>query len=207
MWDSVEDIDFEKLPDSFVLKCTKDSGGIVICKDKNKLDVAEAKAKLRKAFYSNYFYAEREWPYKDLKPRIIAEQYMEDNETKELRDYKFFCFDGEAKVMFVATERQKEGEEVKFDFFDMNYNHLDVQNGHKNATTIPSKPNCFDEMKQLAERLSKGLPQVRVDLYQINGKVYFGEMTFFHFGGLKAFNPISFDYQMGSYINLDKIKN
>lgn len=200
VWERVEDIDWDKLPNQFVLKCTHDSGGLVICRDKSKLDKISAKQKLRKSLHSNYWYHNREWPYKNVKPHILAEQYMED-ETGELRDYKFFCFDGEVKALFIASDRTKEVE-TKFDFFDENFKHLPFTNGHPNATVTPSKPTCFEEMKTLAAKLSRGIPQVRVDFYEIKGKVYFGEITFFHWSGMTPFVPGEWDYTFGSWINL-----
>ena len=146
----------------------------------------------------------REWPYKDVKPRIIAEQYMEDTKTKELRDYKFFCFDGDVKALFIATERQIVGDETKFDFFDAEYNHLPFTNGHPNATILPEKPVQFELMKQLAAKLSKGMPQARIDFYEVDGKVYFGEVTYFHWSGLTPFVPEEWDYTFGSWIRLPK---
>jgi len=202
IWDKVEDIDFDALPDQFVLKCTHDSGGLVICKDKSKLNVEAAKAKLSRSMKNNFFYVGREWPYKNVKPRILAEAYMEDAVTAELRDYKFFCFNGEVKAMFVATERQKEGEEVKFDFYDAEYNHLPFRQGHPNAKKPTEKPVTFEQMRALAEKLSLGLPQVRVDLYEVNGKNYFGELTFFHHDGFVAFEPEEWDYTFGSWVKL-----
>lgn len=204
-WDNVEDIDFDSLPDKFVLKCTHDSGGLAICKDKNSFDVRKAKKKLKKSLKRNFYYMGFEWPYKNVKPRIIAEQYMEDSKTKELRDYKFFCFNGEVKALFIATERQKEGEDVKFDFFDTSYNHLPFRQGHENAKVLPEKPVCFEKMKHLATRLSVGLPQVRVDFYEVDGKVYFGEMTFFHHGGWTKFDPEEWDAIFGSWFTLPEI--
>lgn len=202
VWDRFEDIDFELLPDQFVLKCTHDSGGLVICRDKNKLDKATAKKKLEMSLQRDFFSLHREWPYKDVPRRIIAEQYMEDTKTEELRDYKFFCFDGVAKALFIATDRQKEGEEVKFDFFDMDFKHLDFKQGQPNAAVTPAKPETFDEMRQLAEKLSKGIPHLRVDFYEVNGKAYFGELTFSHFAGMVPFNPEAWDDTFGSWINL-----
>ncbi len=202
IWDKPEDIDFETLPEQFVLKCTHDCGGLVICKDKRKLDKKQAIHKLNKSLKRNYYWISREWPYKNVKPRIIAEEYMEDTETSELRDYKFFCFNGQPKALFVATERQLPGEEVKFDFFDMEYNHLNIKNGHPNAKKLPKKPLQFELMKELARKLSKDIPQVRVDFYEVNGKVYFGEMTFFHFGGIVPFEPEEWDYKFGEWIVL-----
>ena len=202
VWDTVDDIDFDQLPNQFVLKSTHDSGGLVICKDKRIFDIKKAKRVLKKSLKRNFYYMGFEWPYKNVKPRIIAEQYMEDTTTKELRDYKFFCFDGVVKALFIATERQKEGEDVKFDFFDSDFNHLPFKQGHENAIEIPEKPICFDEMKRLACTLSKELPQVRVDFYEVDGKVYFGEMTFFHHGGWTPFEPKDWDYTFGQWLTL-----
>ena len=206
VWDKFEDIDFDSLPDSFVLKCTHDSGGLVICKDKSKLDLKSAEKKLKKFLKRKYFYIWREWPYKNVKPRIIAEKYMEDEKTAELRDYKFFCFNGEAKLLFIATDRQTAGEETKFDFFDMEFNHLPFTNGHPNAEQPPEKPLCFAEMRELAEKLSAGIPHLRVDFYEVNGKVYFGELTFSHWSGMTPFEPEEWDGKLGSWIDLKKEK-
>lgn len=204
VWDSVDDIDFSSLPDQFVLKCTHDSGGLVICKDKSKLNVTRAKRVLRKSLKRNFYYMGFEWPYKNVKPRIIAEEYKEDSKTKELRDYKFFCFNGEVKSLFIATERQKEGEDVKFDFFDADFNHLPFKQGHENAIILPEKPKCFDFMKKLASILSKDLTQVRVDFYEVDGRVFFGEMTFFHHGGWTPFDPQEWDKKWGEWIILPR---
>lgn len=125
VWERFDDIDFAKLPNQFVLKCTHDSEGLAIVKDKHKFDKAAAKEKLEKSLKQNFYYIGREWPYKNVKPRIIAEQYKEDHIDKELRDYKFFCFDGEPKLMFVASDRSSDN--VKFDYYDMGFNHIDLQ--------------------------------------------------------------------------------
>ena len=206
VWDKFEDIDFDSLPNQFVLKCTHDSGGLVICRDKSTLNLQFASKKIKKGLKQNYYWSCREWPYKNVKPRIIAEQYMEDEKTSELRDYKFFCFDGEAKLLFIATDRQTEGEETKFDFFDMEYNHLPFTNGHPNAKVPPEKPICFDEMRALAEKLSAGIPHLRVDFYEVNGKVYFGELTFFHWSGMKPFEPEEWDEIIGGWIKLPSME-
>lgn len=202
VWERPDDVDFDSLPNQFVLKCTHDSGGLVICQDKAKLDIANAKEKLNKALRSNFYYVGREWPYKNVKPQIFAETYMEDAQTGELRDYKFFCFDGVAKALFIATDRQKAGEEVKFDFFNMDFEHLDFRQGHPNADKIPEKPQNFDLMWQLAEKLSQGIPHVRVDFYEVNGKVYFGELTFYHHNGFTPFEPAIWDDIFGNWIKL-----
>ncbi len=202
VWNSFDEIDFDLLPEQFVLKCTHDSGSVVICKYKKSFDYKAARKKIECKMKKNLYWWGREWPYKNVKPRVIAEQYMEDTRTAELRDYKFFCFDGEVKMLFVATERQKQNEEVKFDFFDSDYNRLPFKQGHPNASILPAKPQCFEEMKALAAKLSKGIPHVRVDFYEVNGKVYFGELTFFHFCGLVPFEPEEWDFKLGSWIEL-----
>lgn len=202
IWDCVEDIDFSSLPNQFVLKCTHDSGGLIICNDKSNLNIEQAKEKLKNALKNKFYIYGREWPYKNVKPRIIAEMYMEDSTTGELRDYKFFCFNGVAKALFIATDRQKANEEVKFDFFNMDFEHLDFRQGHPNSKNTISKPVTFDLMKKMAEKLSKGIPQVRVDFYEVDGKMYFGEMTFFHHNGLVPFEPEEWDLTFGSWIKL-----
>ncbi len=207
VWDKVEDIPFDQLPSQFVLKCTHDSGGIIICKDKNKLDLKKTKKDLNKYLHKSFYWFGREWPYKQVKPRIIAEKYMEDSKTQELRDYKFFSFDGQVNALFIATGRQDPNDETRFDVFDENFNHLDLVNGHPQANIIPDKPECFEKMKSLARKLSSGLPHVRVDFYDIDGEVYFGEMTFFHWSGLKPFEPEKWDEVFGSWITLPEKTN
>lgn len=202
VWDSLDEIDFDSLPDQFVLKSTHDSGGVVVCKNKAEFDIEKAKQKLRKSLKRKYFYNSREWPYKNVKPRIIAEKYMEDESGYELKDYKFFCFDGAVNALFIATDRGVEGEEVKFDFFDADFNRLPIKNGHDNADREFEIPNGFEKMKELASHLSKGIPHIRVDFYNINGQIYFGELTFFHFSGFVPFEPEEWDYTFGSWIKL-----
>lgn len=207
VWDRFDDIDFSILPNQFVLKCTHDSGGLIICKDKSKLDINYAREKINKCLKMNFYYHGREWPYKNVKPRIIAEKYMEDESGYELKDYKWFCFDGIPKAMFIATDRSNQSVETKFDFFDMDFNHLPFTNGHPNSKSVIVKPNGFEEMKSLAAKLSRGITQLRIDFYDINGKIYFGEITFFHWSGMVPFEPESWDYKFGSWINLpDKEK-
>ena len=201
VWDKVSDIEWDKLPNSFVIKVSSDSGGIVVCKDKSKLDVQQAVRRLSDNWGRNYYKFNKEYPYRDVTPRIIAEEYKED-ESGELRDYKIFCFDGHPKVLFVASDRQDSAEETKFDFFDTEWNHLPIINGHPNSKKEICKPQNFDEMLSVAARLSKGIPHVRVDLYNINGKIYFGELTFFHWSGMVPFEPIEWDYKFGEWISL-----
>ncbi len=201
VWDSFDEIDFDSLPEQFVLKTVHDCGGVVICQDKENFDKVTAKKFLQRHQAINYYRYQREWPYKNVKPRILAEQYLEDAATGELRDYKFFCFDGQPKALFIASERQAAGE-TKFDFFDMDFNHMDVRNGHPNADVKPEKPACFEEMKELAKKLSQGIPHLRVDFYEMNGKLYVGELTFFHWSGMVPFEPARWDRIFGSWLQL-----
>lgn len=201
VWDKFEDIDFSKLPNQFVLKTTHDSGGVVICKDKDKFDIENARKKLRKSLKNNFFYMHREYPYKDVKPRIIAESYMVDESGVELKDYKFFCFNGDVKMLFVATGRPLD---TRFDFYDKNFCHLPFRQGHPWAEKEILKPKGFEEMKLLASKLSQGIPHVRVDFYDINGKIYFGELTFFHFSACVPFEPEEWDYKIGEWLELPK---
>ncbi len=201
VWDRVEDIDFDTLPERFVLKTTHDSGGILVCQDKNSLDIGDVQKKFAYSLGREYYDNNREWPYKNVPHRIIAEAYMEDSRCGELRDYKFFTFGGEPRVLYIAQGRGR-GEPTVADFFDMDFNHLDFTIDHDMAPVPPEKPECFEEMKRLAAVLSKGTPQLRVDFYEVDGKVYFGEMTFFHCSGLHSFHPESWDRTFGDWVEL-----
>lgn len=201
VWERAEDIDFEVLPQRFVLKTTHDSGSYVVCKDKSQLDIPAARKRMAKFLKRKYYNTNREWPYKNVTPRIIAESYMEDSRYGELRDYKFFTFDGVPKVLYIAQGRGR-GEPTVADFFDMEFNHLDFTIDHDMAPVPPEKPECFEEMKRLAAVLSEGIPQLRVDFYEVDGKVFFGEMTFFHCSGMDAFHPAQWDQKFGDWVRL-----
>lgn len=203
VYNSTREIDWDALPEQFVLKTTHDSGGIVICRDKGKLDKEAAVRKLDYALCHDNYSVTREWPYKNVPRRIIAEQLMESRpDTHDLPDYKFFCFDGEVKAMFIATDRQKKGEETKFDYFDMDFMPLPFRQSHPHATVLPEKPKHFEEMKEIAAKLSKGHPHVRVDLYEVDDNVFFGELTLFHFSGLSPFHPEDWDKVFGDMLTL-----
>lgn len=203
VWNDCNSIAIDDLPGKFVLKTNdgSSSAGVVVCKDKSSFDLEKAKNKLLQSQRGSVYKDTREWPYKDIVSKVFAEQYLED-ETGELRDYKFFCFDGVVKALFIATERF--GDEVKFDFFDENFNHIDLYQVHKMSGKQIAKPKGFDEMKAIASKLSKGFPHVRVDLYCVKGKVHFGEMTFFHHGGFAPFHPEKWNYTFGEWIKLPK---
>jgi len=206
VWDSFEEIDFDKLPNQFVLKSTNGGGGtgVIICKDKATFNKAEAKEKLEKSMHFNWRY-EREWVYRDVKPRIIAEKYMYNEDGTDLVDWKIFCFNGEPKILFYASDRYTKGETLKFDWYDMDLNHLPIHskgipNANKEILMFPE----WEEMKETARQLSQGFPHIRVDLYLINHKIYFGELTFFHDGGVVALEPKEWEYTLGNWINLPK---
>lgn len=205
VYKSPEEVRIEDLPERFVLKTNHDgdSLGVFVCKDKKNFDFNKAISILSKNLKHNYYYTGREWPYKNVNPVIFAEEYKED-EFGELRDYKFFCFNGVVKALFVATERSVG--HVKFDYFDRNFNHLDFTQSHPMSNVTLKKPDNFEKMIELAERLSRGLPHVRIDLYNCNGKIYFGEMTFYHYGGMIKFHPEEWDYKFGSWLQLPKYK-
>ena len=203
-WESFDDVDFSTLPNQFVLKCNHDSGSTKVIKDKSALtqkDFDEMKIFFSRRLSHDFFYAGREYPYKGIKPCIIAEQLMVDekNPEKSIEDYKFFCFNGVPKVMFVATDRSID---CRFDFFDMEFNHLDIFNIHPNADKPIKKPELFDEMKDIAAKLSQGMKFVRIDLYELNGRIYFGEYTFFHGGGFQLFSPPKWERKLGDWLDI-----
>lgn len=204
VWDSYDEINFEQLPNRFVLKTTHDQGGVVICTDKATFNYKKAEEKLKKHLKRNFFLKYREWPYKNVKPRIIAEAFIGDDEDLDLKDYKFYCFSGNAKILFIASGRSSD--QAKFDFYDIGFNHLDIQR----PNTVNSKkgneiPENYSKMVYLAEKLSGNLPHVRVDFYNINGRIYFGELTFFTGSGMKPFYPKKWDYILGDMLNLNNV--
>ena len=202
VYDKFEDIDFDKLPNKFVIKCTHDSGGLVIVKNKEKLNYRKAKKKINKSLKRNYYWNTREWPYKDIKPRIIIEKYMEDEKCHELVDYKAMCFNGKVKMFFTCTERfSKDG--LKVTFFDMDWNKMPFERKYKSSTNKIDKPVNFEKMVELSEKLSKDMKFVRVDWYEINGKLYFGELTFYPGSGCEKFYPEEWDYKLGKMIELN----
>ena len=202
VWDRFEDIDFSALPERFVLKTTNGGGGggVVICRDKSHLDKVAVADRLNVSLKSSIYRHLKEWPYKGVKPRILAEDFMVD-ESGELRDYKFYCFNGEPKVFLVASERFS-GHRTYFDYFDMNGNHLPFTQGGMNNPVTPSLPSTFEEMKEVASKLSQGFPHVRIDLYSVDGKVYFGEYTFFDSSGFEKFSPYEWDEIFGGWLTL-----
>lgn len=207
VWDSFDEIDFKTLPDKFVLKATHDSGTVVVCKNKSNLKINKVKRKIERSLKRNYYWIWREWPYKNVKPRIIAEEYLEDESNYELKDYKIFCFNGKAKYIQVDFDRFIKH---KRNIYDIDWNLLDFQILYPSDRTRQiERPSQLEEMIKIAEKLSKGLIHMRVDLYSIKDKIYFGELTFHHESGFGNFNPKEWDYKLGDLIKLpvNKTKN
>lgn len=198
VWESFEQIDFSKLPNQFVLKGTHDSGGAFVCRDKATFDYKGVGAILTRNLNRDFYLAGREWPYKNIPHRIIADKYLDDHTGRELRDYKFWCFNGVPKYMYLTIK----GSNVFENFYDMDFNVADINHGFPRRTPEFEKPEKFDEMKKLAAVLSKGLPFVRVDFFQVEGKVYFGEFTFFDWGGGRPFVTKEMDLELGKLITL-----
>ena len=205
VWDSVEDIDFDALPNQFVLKCTHDSGGIVICKDKSSLDREAAKAKLRASLKRDYSKIAREWAYQNVPRRIIAEEYISELGNDDLLDYKMYSFHGEPKLTVVCSDRfSKTG--TRMNFYNIDWEPMGIHFGHYPPlpTEFP-KPATYEEMKRLTAELSKDCPFLRVDFYEIKGRLYIGELTFFPGAGLEQFCPMTKDYELGEWLHLENV--
>ncbi len=205
VYDSTKEIDIDALPDRFVLKCTHDSGSVAICKDKKTFKRDEAFAMLEKGLRKNFFWENREWPYKNVKPRIIAEAYLEDDATQELRDYKFFCFGGEVKYCQVISGRSTT---MCIDFFDRDWNHQPFHEPHNYpfAETEIEQPRQLEKMWSAATLLSKDKPFSRIDFYEVGDSVYFGEITFFPTSGFGGFAPEEWDLKFGQWLELPSKK-
>lgn len=200
VWDNPYQIDFDALPDKFVLKCTHDSASVIICTDKKSFDTDDAIKKLDECLKVNYFYPSREWPYKNIKPRIIAEEYMVDESGTELKDYKIYCFDGKPHLIQVDFGRFVHHER---NLYDTNWNYIDKQIEYpKNPDHQIDKPKSLEKMLELASKLSEGIPSIRIDFYDINGKIYFGEITFYQEAGFAKFEPEEYAYELGELIKI-----
>ena len=202
VWNSPDEIDFESLPNQFVLKCNHNSGlGMCICKDKSKLDIQKVRDELRKGLADDFYYLGREWPYKNVERKIICEKYMTDG-NDQLSDYKIHNFNGSPRIILVCRDRFKESGLTE-DFFSEKWEHLDIHRpGNPNSRHLIPKPSELDEMLLLAKQLSKNIPFVRTDFYTIDGKVYFGEITFYPASGFEKYEPESIDKQFGEWLKL-----
>lgn len=198
-YDSVGEINWEELPNSFVLKCTHGSGCNIICPDKNKLNIEEAKKKLEIWMNKNFYFVAREWPYKNVKPRIICEHFLEE----DIYDYKFYCFNGNPEFLYVAQGDNSNGT-LRMNFYDLDWNRCPFyRKDHKELFTEQAKPENFDEMLEITKKLCKEFIFVRVDLFSVGGKLYFGELTLTPGGGLAPFAPLEYERNIGKWIELD----
>lgn len=206
VWSHFDEIDFDQLPEQFVLKCTHDSGSIVICTNKAIFNQKTAKKKLERGLRYNYYYAGGfEWPYKNVKPRIIAEKYMVDESQTEsqidLTDYKFMCFNGKMKCSFTCNGRNTD-KGLYVTFYDRGWKKLPFARHYPSECIAMPKPLNYEKMVDLAEKISTPLKFSRVDFYEINGKIYFGEITFFPGNGMEEFSPETWDKKIGDWLNL-----
>ncbi|MCD8007048.1 MAG: glycosyl transferase [Oscillospiraceae bacterium] len=202
VWDSPDEIDFDSLPDQFVLKCNHNSGrGMCICTDKSKLDIEAVKRGLQKGLNENYYITNREWPYKDVPRKVIAEKYMVDGADTELKDYKFMCFGGRAYCSFVCSDRFSE-DGLKVTFYDREWKKMPFIRHYPSSVEDIEMPKQYYAMMDFAEKLSKDIPFVRVDFYEVEGHLYFGELTFYPGSGMEEFEPEEWDYKLGDWVKL-----
>ena len=201
VWNHPDEIDFHSLPDQFVLKCNHNSGGLYICRDKAKFDTNSVKKGLATALKHNYYFQGREWPYKDVPRKILAEKYMTDESGVELKDYKIFCFSGQPKFIQVDFNRFAVH---KRNLYTLDWQYIDAEiQFPSDRNIIIEKPEKLDEMINIAKILSDGLPHVRVDLYSVRDKVFFGELTFYHGSGFEKFSPENFGYTVGKWLRIE----
>lgn len=203
VWDKFEDIDFEKLPNQFVLKTTHDSGSVLICKDKATFDFGEANKKVNRNLKRNFYYSGREYCYKNVKPRIICEKFMINDTGEEIKDYKFLCFDGNVKCSFVCLNRySKNG--LNVDFYDIDWKPMPFERHYSTSGTFTKIPINYNKMIEFSKKFSKNIPFIRLDFYEINGNLYMGEFTLYPGSGYEEFTPESFDDLLGSWIILPR---
>ena len=202
VWNSFDEINFEILPNQFVLKCTHDCGGLVICRDKSSFDMEMARKKIDRCLKRNYFYYGREWPYKNVKPRVIAEKYMQDPSSIVLKDYKFYCFNGKPEFVQLSQGMEKHST-ASMAFLTLEWVRVPFERSDfLRINTIPPKPLNFELMKSIAEKLSEGHIFLRVDLYEINARVFFSELTFSPTSGYIPIQPPEYDEQVGRLLVL-----
>ena len=209
VWDKPEDVDWENLPNQFVLKTTHGGGGggVVICKDKKIFDKNAAIDKLNESLSSDIYRGLREWPYKNVPKRIIAEKFMAPEKSsapKDLPDYKFFCFNGEPKYCQVIRDRHTK---ETIDFYDMDWNHMlfvGLNPVARNGLTPVARPGNLDEMKDICRKLADSKSFVRVDLYVVDDKSYFGELTLYPASGMGVFTPEEWNSKLGDLLTLPK---
>lgn len=198
VWDKFEDIDFSKLPNKFVLKCAHDSGSVFICTDKSKFDIEEVKVKINKALKRNYYYLHREWPYKNVKPKIVCEEFISDKDITP-DDYKAMCFNG--KVKFIGVHIDRFGNHC-LDNYDREWNKTTIAKDGQMSDFVYDKPKQFENMIQLSEKLASIMCHVRIDWFIVKDRLYFGEITLYESAGFDHFDNEEDDYLLGSWIKL-----
>lgn len=209
VFNKFDEIDLFRLPDQFVIKCTHDSGSVIVCRNKDSFETHKAKKYINDALKKNFYFRGREWPYKNVKPRIIVEKYMEEkesngNDVQGLTDYKFYCFNGKVEYLYVSRGLERH-ETARISFLNLDWTCADFHRAdYKPFEKLPAKPKNFEKMIELSEVLSKGFPFLRVDLYEINGKIYFSELTFSPGNGFMPFVPRKKDFEIGKMIELPK---
>lgn len=208
VWDKFNDIDFDLLPEQFVLKCTHDSGGLVIVKDKKNFNKVAARKKISKCLKANYYWHGREWPYKNIKPRIIAEKYMEDGIHKVPEDYKIYCFNSKPKYIVVFHNRFDASKRLEETVYDVNWNFQNISLDEHFAISniIEPKPQCLELLLKLATILSTDIAQSRIDFYVIQNNIYFGEITLFTASGWQKMIPEEMDMILGSQLDLKEFR-
>lgn len=202
VYDKWSVIDFEKLPDQFVMKGTHDSGGAFVCRDKNNFNFEATRRRIEANLATNCYYKSREWPYKEIKPRIIIDKLLDDHTGSELRDYKFWCFNGKPTYMYCTVKAK----EIYENFYDMDFNPVMIDHGFPRHQPEFDKPAEFEEMKRLASKLSEGFPFIRIDFFDVEGHVYFGEFTFYDWGATMPFGG-DWDERLGALLELPEKNN
>ena len=199
-WADVESIPFDQLPDKCFLKSNQDSGVGIVFDRKAGVKLKAILKRFSKGRVSgkNYYWFSREWGYKNIEPCILAEQFLDEGTGHELQDYKFWCFNGVPQYMYITNK----GSAVKENFYDMDFNPVDINHGYPRVVPEFKKPENFEKMKQFAAVLSKGMPFVRIDFFDVKGSLYFGECTFYDWGGMKAFSDDKWDLKLGGLISL-----
>lgn len=199
VYDKFKNIDFSSLPKKFVIKCSHDSGSTFIC-NKDDIDLKKIRKRINLSLKNNYYWYLREWQYKNVKARILVEELIVDQHNNEINDYKFFCFNGVVKMVMVVVDRSSN---PKSNFYDIYFNKLNLRIENPNINQSIKKPKNFDEMIAIAEKLSKNLTHVRIDLYNVDGKIYFSEFTFHHWGGISNIYPAKWDEKLGNWITIN----
>ena len=203
VYNSFDEIDFDKLPNEFVIKCNHDCDSVVICNNKATFDIQKAKEKIDACMARNYYYFAREWVYKDIQPKVIIESLLKDDSKDKIYDYKFFCFNGEPKIVYVSLNDVIIDGKYAINYYDMDFNQLTIRHmKHPSSSIVVKKPFHFKKMIKLANILSKDFPFVRVDFYEVNNRIFFGEMTFYPTGGFNELCPDEWNDILGSWLKL-----